>query len=936
MIKLTLKAQSGEAELKTYNYEFDQPVVTLGRLKENDIQLPQSTVSGFHAQILKEENNYYLVDRGSINGTFLNGQRLLAGEKKLLQDGDTIRVQTFELYFTSGAAAIPVDQGATIQVARQMVMELLGSWESQQEPRVIVMGGPNNGKQVELTEGKTIVVGRGNQCDIMIEHPTISRKHAEISFSWNGAFVKDLESANGVYCNDSRIDGVYKLRDRDEVRLGQQNSPDPVRLVFSNPAEALLSKIEEAQITDSTPGVGEAKNITEEPGQTPPPDAPLEVPPPVETAAEVEDAQIPPPVPGTDQAAVGSTAQVPEPVAAKKGMSAMAMGLLIGGALVLMFSIVAAVLFFYAGKNTVYVQKATPERGTSGDVIVISGEDFDANAVKSATILGKEAPIVETREKEVHLQIPTFPNLPAGSQSAEITLDGEKGTVAKATFSLIIVPEIQSMDPSTGRAGSVVNLNTTAGSGDIEVYFGTTKAIIATRNRGKLSVSVPGVADPIPDTGLKVPVSLGMEGTRSKVGKEFLMLPGIRIQAMNPAAANPGTEVRIQVDEIPQGVKVYFDNIEAPIQSSSGNEIVVKVPTFTETIPESGKMVGVQLKVNDTPLGPKSNFTLIPEYIESFQLTFSARPYANPLGFNEYSVATNIGPFLVIVGKDEYGSSKTRAEVIARNLNDKIPFFKQNLTGKITLDRVEGIHSIFADTEALDQRELLLRVFPDDALAYSRIAQRSVTVDALAEWWRMLIESYYKVFVQVQSPSATGIMSAGGSVLQQVYNFYSLKTNQGMKYYKKDLLQTLPDDQRNRLVSLSLTLPRKIMSVDGKWGGKMSNVHYSNISDPDLELVLTLRQSDGGSVSGTAEVNWKVGMGKNEGGFENVAYKKLGKFPLSGMFRRTQSFPLEFSFVDAKAGRMNFVGRLEGDALVGSFQVLSSGEEGTWSVRLRN
>ena len=126
------------------------------------------------------------------------------------------------------------------------------------------------------------------------------------------------------------------------------------------------------------------------------------------------------------------------------------------------------------------------------------------------------------------------------------------------------------------------------------------------------------------------------------------------------------------------------------------------------------------------------------------------------------------------------------------------------------------------------------------------------------------------------------------------------------------------------------------MRVDGKWGGTMSNVHYSNISDPDLELVLTLRQSDGGSVSGTAEVNWKVGMGKNEGGFENVAYKKLGNFPLSGMFRRTQSFPLEFSFVDAKAGRMNFVGRLEGDALVGSFQVLSSGEEGTWSARLRN
>lgn len=81
MIKLTLKAQAAEEDIKSYNYEFDQPIVTLGRLKENDIQLPHSTVSGFHAQIIKEEENYYLVDRGSINGTFLNNQRLLAGEK---------------------------------------------------------------------------------------------------------------------------------------------------------------------------------------------------------------------------------------------------------------------------------------------------------------------------------------------------------------------------------------------------------------------------------------------------------------------------------------------------------------------------------------------------------------------------------------------------------------------------------------------------------------------------------------------------------------------------------------------------------------------------------------------------------------------------------------------------------------------------------------
>jgi pSer/pThr/pTyr-binding forkhead associated (FHA) protein len=930
MIKLTLKTQAGEDDLKSYNYEFDQPVVTLGRLKENDIQLPQSTVSGFHAQILAEGENYYLVDRGSINGTFLNEQRLLAGEKKLLQDGDTIRIQTFELYFTSGVASIPVDQGATIQVARQMVMELLGSWESQQEPRVIVMGGPQNGKQIELTEGKTIVIGRGNQCDIMIEHPTISRKHAEISFNWNGAFVKDLNSANGVYCNDSRIDGTYKLRDRDEIRLGQQNSPEPVRLIFSNPAEALLSKIEEAQITDSTPEVAEERNVTEESLES-------QVPA-VATAGVTGEAAsvvsqpsgLPPVSPVPPLPAQTGTAGP----AAKKGLSAMGMGLLIGGALVLVFTVVAIGLLFYAGKNTVYEQKASPETGTSGDVIAISGEDFDASTVKSVTVLERDATIVETGTNQIQVRIPNFPNLGAGTHPTEITMNGEKGTVAKAPFTLVILPEIQFMDPSSGRSGSIVNLQTSAGSGEIDVFFGSNKASIVSRDRGKLSVHVPVIPGEIPDSGLKIPVTLGIKGAQGKQGKDFTVLPGIRIQALIPSAANPGAEIKVQVDEVPPGVEVYFDNKEAPIHSTGEKEIVVKVPAFTDTIPEGGRTIPVQLKVNNVPLGPKADFTLIPEYIESFQLSFAARSYPNPLGFNEYSVASNIGTFLVVVAKDQYGSSKARAEVIARNLNDKIPFFRQNLSARITLDQTEGVHSIFADSEILQQRELLLRVFPDDALAYSKITQRPVSVDALAEWWRMLIGSYYNVFVQVQSPSPTGIMSAGGSILQQIYNFYSLKTAEGMKYYKKDLLETLPNDQKSKLVALSLSPPRMMMSVDGKWAGKMSNLTHPNISDSELELILTLRQSDSGTVSGTAEYNWKVGMGRTEGGFENVAYKKLGKSPLSGNFRRSQTFPLEFSLV-INGRRFNFVGKLEGEALVGGFQA-SNGEEGNWNVRLMN
>jgi hypothetical protein len=77
-------------------------------------------------------------------------------------------------------------------------------------------------------------------------------------------------------------------------------------------------------------------------------------------------------------------------------------------------------------------------------------------------------------------------------------------------------------------------------------------------------------------------------------------------------------------------------------------------------------------------------------------------------------------------------------------------------------------------------------------------------------------------------------------------------------------------------------------------------------------------------------------MGTNAGGFENVAYKKLGTYSLSGVYRKTQAIPLEFSFVEKEGRRLQFVGKLEGDSLIGSYAITSTGEEGNWSARLSN
>jgi hypothetical protein len=68
-----------------------------------------------------------------------------------------------------------------------------------------------------------IIVGRGNDADLRVDDPGVSRKHLEIRVtdSPNGPRLSahDLGSTNGVLVNGSRIES-QALRDGDTVRIG--------------------------------------------------------------------------------------------------------------------------------------------------------------------------------------------------------------------------------------------------------------------------------------------------------------------------------------------------------------------------------------------------------------------------------------------------------------------------------------------------------------------------------------------------------------------------------------------------------------------------------------------------------------------------------------------------------------------------------------------
>jgi phosphoserine phosphatase RsbU/P len=90
--------------------KLDKMRLTIGRSSRNDICIGDPFASRLHAEIRRENDQILLVDNGSANGTFLNGQRVAAPVR--LQYGDVIRIGETEIEYALGDQTMM--SGATV------------------------------------------------------------------------------------------------------------------------------------------------------------------------------------------------------------------------------------------------------------------------------------------------------------------------------------------------------------------------------------------------------------------------------------------------------------------------------------------------------------------------------------------------------------------------------------------------------------------------------------------------------------------------------------------------------------------------------------------------------------------------------------------------------------------------------------------------------
>ena len=80
-------------------FMLDTAVTQAGRHPDSDIFLDDITVSRRHAKIIYDGSGYKVVDVGSLNGTYVNRERI---DEAVLKSGDEVQIGKFKLVFLGG------------------------------------------------------------------------------------------------------------------------------------------------------------------------------------------------------------------------------------------------------------------------------------------------------------------------------------------------------------------------------------------------------------------------------------------------------------------------------------------------------------------------------------------------------------------------------------------------------------------------------------------------------------------------------------------------------------------------------------------------------------------------------------------------------------------------------------------------------------------
>lgn len=234
-----------------------QAETIIGRDPGCDIVIQSPGVSRRHVRLYRQNQVYLIEDLGSSNGTFVNNTRLSASA--VLEDGDSLKLgSTVQLVFAfptmnskkepAPLAEAATERGAMDMTQSEMPAPVLGKTQVAEEkpenapppPQMIVSIAGSEPRIYHLVRER-LLVGRGQDNDIVISSPIVSGRHMSLERGPRGyTLIPEPRATNPIYLNGAALSGNRLLEDGDVLRIGSQDPGMIVTLLYQWPAAAAL------------------------------------------------------------------------------------------------------------------------------------------------------------------------------------------------------------------------------------------------------------------------------------------------------------------------------------------------------------------------------------------------------------------------------------------------------------------------------------------------------------------------------------------------------------------------------------------------------------------------------------------------------------------------------------------------------------------------
>ena len=239
--------------------------ITIGRNEGNTIRLTERNVSRRHARLVRTNGKLYVEDVKARYGVKKNGQTI--DERAEFGEGDVVLIGDYRLTLrpeqkesakspdVNGSAAAEISPELQDEPTKVKDLDEVTSSTSpkeaasaasspsksstssaeteviQTDPAKLVVVSSNFAGQEFPLDHKEMVIGRGEECDIIIDHRSVSNTHAKVIRESAETYkIVDLNSRNGLKVDDDEYKSVH-LERGDVVELGH------VKFRFVEPGE---------------------------------------------------------------------------------------------------------------------------------------------------------------------------------------------------------------------------------------------------------------------------------------------------------------------------------------------------------------------------------------------------------------------------------------------------------------------------------------------------------------------------------------------------------------------------------------------------------------------------------------------------------------------------------------------------------------------------